>query len=55
MVKKTIPVDKRGRMTIPDEFKKYLGLSEDDDVWMEKTKDGKLIIGRVEVKRKIIN
>jgi len=55
MVKVRVPFDKRGRLTLPKEFKDHLQLDEEDDIWIEKTKDGKLVIGRVKVQREIVD
>ena len=54
MAKIEIKVDPRGRMTLPEKVKKHLGMSEEDDVWFEIAPTGKVIIGRIEVNKKII-
>jgi len=48
-------VDGRGRMTIPEKIKKHLGMSDDDDVWFEIKPNGNVIMGRIEINKKIID
>jgi len=55
MSKIEIKVDQKGRMTLPEKIKKHLGMAKDDDVWFEITPNGRVIIGRIEVKKKIID
>jgi len=52
--KTEIQVDARFRLTLPDELKNHLKLKKGDDIWYEITRDGKIIIGRIEVNKKII-
>lgn len=55
MAKIEIRVDPRGRMTLPEEIKKHLGMSKEDDVWFEITPNGRVIVGRIEVNKKVID
>jgi len=49
-----IRVKSRFRITIPEEIREHLRLSDDDDVWYELIDNNKVVIGRTEVKKRII-
>ena len=47
-------IDKKGRVTFPKKIREHLKLDDQDDVWIELAPNNKLIIGRVKVKREIV-
>jgi len=47
-------MDNRYRLTLPEEIREHLKIKEGDDLWFEQVNDGKIVIGRVEVSKKII-
>jgi len=49
-----IDVTSRFRLTIPKELKTHLKLVEGDGIWYELIDNDKAVIGRVEVKKRII-
>jgi len=54
MGKIEVRLDQRSRMTLPEEIRKHLGLAKNDDVWFDIKQNGEIIVGRIEVKKKII-
>ncbi|MBE3122585.1 MAG: hypothetical protein IMZ58_10325 [Thermoplasmata archaeon] len=49
-----VPIDKRGRMTLPPEVREHLKLKIEDKLWFKKTGNGKFIMGKIEINKKII-
>jgi len=49
-----VQIDKRGRLTLPPEVRKYLKLKIGDELWFKKTETGKIIMGKIEINKKII-
>jgi AbrB family looped-hinge helix DNA binding protein len=47
-------IDKNGRLTLPKKIRDHLELEDQDDVWIELSPEHKLTIGRVKVKREIV-
>ena len=46
-------MDNRFRLTLPVEIREHLNIKEGDDLWFE-NKNGEIVVGRVEVHKKII-
>ena len=55
MGKIEVSLDKRARMTLPEEIRKHLGVVQDDDVWFDIKSTGDVIVGRIEVKKRIVD
>lgn len=55
MGKIEVKVDARGRLTLPEKVKKHLRIDVDDDAWFEILPDGNVVVGRIEVNKKIID
>lgn len=49
-----IQLKEKFRITIPEELRNHLKIKKGDHLWYEITKDNKVIIGRIEVNKKII-
>ena len=54
MGKIEVNLDKKSRMTLPVKIRNHLGLAKDDDVWFDIKRSGEIVVGRIEVKKKII-
>lgn len=54
MGKIEVNLDQRARMTLPEEVRKHLGITKNDDVWFDIKQNGEIVVGRIEVKKKII-
>ena len=50
-----IKLKERFRMTIPEKLRNHLGLKEDDSLWYEIDKDGKVRLGKIAVNKRIID
>ena len=55
MGKIEVSLDKRARMTLPEKIKNHLGVEKDDDVWFDIKPNGDVIVGRIEVKKRIVD
>lgn len=49
-----VQIDKRGRTTLPPEIREHLKLKIGDGLWFKKTANGKFIMGKIEISKKII-
>ena len=55
MGKKTeVQVKEKFRITIPEQIREHLKMKKGDHIWYEITNNGKVIIGKIEVNKNII-
>ena len=47
-------LDQRGRLTLPEKIRKHLEMNIDDDVWFDIKTDGNVVVGRIEIKKRVI-
>ena len=49
-----VQVKEKFRITIPEKIREHLKMKKGDHLWYEITDDNKVIIGKIEVNKKII-
>ena len=49
-----VQIDGRGRLTLPPEVREHLKLKVGDELWFKKGENGKIIVGKIEVNKKVI-